>query len=90
MKIQAFFKAAGLTVAAILYSLLELLYQAGRFLAKWFLVGIIVAIAALVFSALFPYSLYKSAARAVAHRSLSAGGQLMKWIWKDFWKAAGL
>ncbi|WP_342086083.1 hypothetical protein [Dyadobacter sp. OTU695] len=90
MKIKQFFEAIGLTLAALFYSLLELFYQAGRFLVKWFLVGIVVAIAALVFITISPFSLYKCAARAISHRSFSAGGQLMKWIWFDFWKQIGL
>lgn len=90
MRIKSLFKALGLTLAALSYSLLELAYQALRFLVKWSLVGIVVALASCVFIVLLPYSLFKCGARAASHRSFSAGGQLMKWIWKDFWKAAGL
>lgn len=90
MKIKSLFKALGLTLAALFYSLLEVTYQALRFLVKWFLVGIVVALASCIFIVLLPYSLFKCLTRAVSHRSFSAGGQLMKWIWKDFWKAAGL
>ena len=90
MRIKSLFKALGLTIAALFYSLLEVAYQALRFLVKWFLVGIVVALASCIFVLMLPYSLFKCVVRAVSHRSFSAGGQLMKWIWKDFWKAAGL
>ncbi|WP_353720311.1 hypothetical protein [Dyadobacter sp. 676] len=90
MKIKSLFKALGLTLAALAYSLLELAYQALRFLVKWLLVGIVVALASCIFIVLLPYSLFKCGVRATSHRSFTAGGQLMKWIWKDFWKAAKL
>lgn len=90
MRIKSLFNALGLTLAALFYALLELAYQALRFLVKWLLVGIVVALASCIFIVLLPYSLFKCAVRAVSHRSFSAGGQLMKWIWIDFWKAAGL
>lgn len=90
MKNKQIFEAIGLTLAALFYAFLELIYQALRFLVKWFLVTVILTIEGSVFVVLLPFSLSKCAARAISHRSFSAGGQLMKWIWFDFWKQAGL
>lgn len=86
MKKESYLKAAWLTLAALFFSLLEIIYQVLRFSLKWFLVGIVLTIKAIVFIVLLPYWLFKSGKRAAAHRSFAAGGQLLKWIWIDYWK----
>lgn len=70
----------------LFFEVLEMLYQAGRILVKWFLMAMIMGIKVTVFTVLLPYSLFKCAARTVRHRSFDAGAQLAKWIWIDYWK----
>ncbi|WP_031527020.1 hypothetical protein [Dyadobacter crusticola] len=90
MKNDSFLQAIFFTLYALFFLILEGIYQALRFLLKWLLVAIVLTIKAGVFTVLLPYSLYKCGKRAVGHRSFAAAGQLMKWIWIDYWKTTKL